>query len=58
MKAEIAEHTQLEWSVRIPVWVTFGYGDGIQEMDHDFHCQKSKNKSNGIGDGPFAGYTR
>ena len=51
MEVEVAEHAELEGCVELPGGLGFGDGDGVDEVEDEFHGEKCDEESYSVEDG-------
>lgn len=48
VEVEVAEHAELKGGVCVPGWGGFGDGDGIDEVDHNFHGNETNQETDAV----------
>jgi len=57
VEIEIAKHAKLKGRVNSPSRLGFGYGDGVDEVEHEFHGKKGDEEPYAVKNCSIDGYT-
>lgn len=52
MQVKVAEHTQLEGRVNVPVWIRFGDCHCVEVVQNQLHAEKTQDESDRVGNDP------